>query len=51
MIASKPEINIIIIATPSGMHYEHGMEILEKFKKSIVVEKPTFMIVSQIKLI
>ncbi len=51
MLVSKPEIDIITIATPSGMHFEHGMEILDKFKKNIIVEKPTFMVPSQIKSI
>jgi len=28
------------IMTPSGMHAEHSIDIIEKFKKNIVIEKP-----------
>ena len=43
MLSSVPEVDIVVIATPSGMHYEHAKEIIEKFNKHVVVEKPTFM--------
>ena len=36
-------IDMVVIATPSGMHYEHSIEIIDRFKKNIIVEKPTFM--------
>lgn len=48
MLADHPEINLVTIATPSGMHYEHAEEFLKKYEKSVVVEKPTFMRISQI---
>ena len=48
MLNAHPEINTVAVVTPSGMHYEHSMEILERFKKNIVVEKPTFMRPSQV---
>jgi UDP-N-acetyl-2-amino-2-deoxyglucuronate dehydrogenase len=47
MLADFPEINVVAIVTPSGMHYEHGLEIVGEFKKSLIVEKPTFMRPSQ----
>lgn len=43
MLSSIPEVDIVVIATPSGMHYEHAKEIIEKYNKHVVVEKPTFM--------
>jgi len=48
MLESNPEINLVSIITPSGMHYEHAAEIIKDFKKNIVVEKPTFMKPSQV---
>ncbi|MDA7586522.1 Gfo/Idh/MocA family oxidoreductase [Alphaproteobacteria bacterium] len=49
MLLENPEISVVSIATPSGMHYEHAIEILEKYRKHIIVEKPTFMKPSQVK--
>ncbi|MCW7462964.1 Gfo/Idh/MocA family protein [Leptospira limi] len=48
MLAENPEINTVAIITPSGMHFEHGLEILEKYKKNLIIEKPTFMKPSQL---
>ena len=43
MLSRHPEIDLVTIATPSGMHFEHAVDIIQRYKKSIVVEKPTFM--------
>ena len=43
MFETYPEIDIAAIITPSGMHYEHGVEIMQCYKKHLVMEKPTFM--------
>ena len=43
MLKEKKEINLVIIITPSGMHFEHAVDIIQKYKKNIVVEKPTFL--------
>ena len=43
MLKEIPDIDLIVIATPSGMHFEHSMEIISTFKKNIVIEKPTFL--------
>jgi UDP-N-acetyl-2-amino-2-deoxyglucuronate dehydrogenase len=43
MLSSIPDIDIVVIATPSGMHFEHSYDILEKYRKNLIVEKPTFM--------
>ena len=33
MLIRHKEINLVIIATPSGMHYEHSKDIIKIFKK------------------
>ena len=43
MFAAEDEIDIVAIATPSGMHFEHATEIMERYGKHVIVEKPTFM--------
>jgi len=43
MLAAHPEIQVVAVITPSGMHFEHGTEMLERYGKHIIVEKPTFM--------
>ncbi len=43
MLARHPEIDTVAVITPSGMHFEHGMEMLEAWGKSVIMEKPTFM--------
>ena len=45
----EKEINLVVIITPSGMHYEHSVDIIKKYKKSIVVEKPTFLKSNEVK--
>jgi UDP-N-acetyl-2-amino-2-deoxyglucuronate dehydrogenase len=48
MLDENPDINVVAIVTPSGMHYEHAIDILQNYRKNIVVEKPTFMRPSQV---
>lgn len=48
MLIENPEINTVAVITPSGMHFEHSLEILEKYNKNLIVEKPTFMKPSQL---
>ncbi|MEX0694496.1 MAG: Gfo/Idh/MocA family oxidoreductase [Rhodospirillales bacterium] len=48
MFDTVPDIDIAAVITPSGMHFEHGMEILSDYNKHIVMEKPTFMRPSQL---
>jgi len=43
MLDEFPMIDIVTIATPSGMHYEHAIDIIGRYHKNIVVEKPTFL--------
>lgn len=51
MLLENPEIEVVSIATPSGMHFEHAMEIISKYHKHIIVEKPTFIKPSQVRQI
>ncbi len=48
MLKEIEEIDIVAIITPSGMHFEHSLDILQHYKKHIIVEKPTFMKPSQL---
>ena len=43
MMQAHPEVDVVAIITPSGMHYEHVTDILERYGHHVVVEKPTFM--------
>ena len=47
MLRDMPEIDVVAIVTPSGMHHEHCMEVMSGYKKHIIMEKPTFMRPSQ----
>lgn len=48
MLIENPQIDVVAIVTPSGMHYEHALDIVSRYKKHIIVEKPTFMKPSQV---
>ena len=43
MFEEVGDIDIVAIITPSGMHFEHSIDVLKKYNKNIIVEKPTFM--------
>ena len=49
MLIENKDIDIVVIATPSGMHYEHAIEIIETFKKHVIIEKPTFLKIDDLK--
>ena len=40
---SKEEIDVVCIMTPSGMHPEHAVEVMETYGKHVVLEKPVAM--------
>ncbi len=48
MLAAHPDINTVAIVTPSGMHCEHGLDIIDNYRKNVIIEKPTFMKPSQL---
>lgn len=43
MLAAHPEIDVVAVITPSGMHYEHAAEMMERWGKHVILEKPTVM--------
>jgi UDP-N-acetyl-2-amino-2-deoxyglucuronate dehydrogenase len=43
MLSSMPEVDIVSIITPSGMHCEHALDVIERYGRHVIVEKPTFM--------
>ena len=49
MFKENPIIDCVVIATPSGMHYFHSKEIMNKYKKDIIIEKPTVIKFNQLK--
>jgi UDP-N-acetyl-2-amino-2-deoxyglucuronate dehydrogenase len=49
MLLENPQIDTVAIVTPSGMHYEHALDIIGRYRKNIIVEKPTFMKPSQVR--
>lgn len=42
------QVDVVAVITPSGMHFEHAMDVLETYGKHIIVEKPTFMRLSHL---
>mgnify|MGYP001234561862 FL=1 len=47
MLEKHLEINLVIIATPSGMHYEHSKDVIRRFKKNLIIEKPLTLKIKQ----
>jgi UDP-N-acetyl-2-amino-2-deoxyglucuronate dehydrogenase len=43
MFERHPEIDVVAIVTPSGMHFEHALDMVKMYRKSVVIEKPTVM--------
>jgi predicted dehydrogenase len=43
MLAENPDVSVVAVVTPSGMHHEHGMEMMERWGKHLILEKPTMM--------
>ena len=42
MLDENQNINLVVIITPSGMHYEHAVDIIKNYK-NVIIEKPTFL--------
>ncbi|GAB6052591.1 Gfo/Idh/MocA family oxidoreductase [Magnetospira thiophila] len=47
MLTEIPGIDLVAVITPSGMHDEHARDVLNRYGKHLIVEKPTFMRPSQ----
>ena len=43
MFHDVPSISVAAVVTPSGMHFEHATDIMQRYGKHVIVEKPTFM--------
>lgn len=43
MLSEIANIDAVAIITPSGMHVEHAMDVIRRYRKHVIVEKPTFM--------
>jgi predicted dehydrogenase len=43
MLQQHPDIDMVAIVTPSGMHYEHARDVVETYRKHVVIEKPVVM--------
>jgi UDP-N-acetyl-2-amino-2-deoxyglucuronate dehydrogenase len=48
MLKKEKTIDLVVIMTPSGMHYEHAKKIITKYKKNIIIEKPICLKASQV---
>jgi UDP-N-acetyl-2-amino-2-deoxyglucuronate dehydrogenase len=49
MLKKHPEVDVVSIITPSGMHYEHAKDVIFRYKKNLIVEKPLFLKLSHLK--
>ncbi len=47
MMEREKEIDLVAIVTPSGMHFEHAIDVIANYKKNIIIEKPIVMNPSQ----
>lgn len=47
MFKRHPEIDVVCIATPSGMHFEHMHDVITRYRKHVVIEKPMVMTMAQ----
>jgi predicted dehydrogenase len=40
MMQENPSIDVVAIATPSGLHFTHAHQVIKRYGKSVVIEKP-----------
>ena len=43
MLQKHPEVDVITILTPSGMHFEHTQDVITHYGKHLLIEKPFVM--------
>lgn len=43
MLRRHPEIDVVTVVTPSGMHFEHALDAVRSYAKHVVIEKPVVM--------
>ena len=49
MLRAVPEIDCVVVAIPSGMHFEFASEVMRTYRKHVIMEKPAFMTPSQVR--
>lgn len=47
MLAKHPEIDVITLLTPSGLHFNQAIDILRNYPKNLLIEKPFVMTTQQ----
>ncbi|MES2218876.1 MAG: Gfo/Idh/MocA family oxidoreductase [Pseudomonadota bacterium] len=47
MLEQFPEIDVVIILTPSGAHFEHAMDMVNVYQKNLLIEKPFVLTTTQ----
>lgn len=47
MLSEHPEIDVVIILTPSGKHYQNCIDILKNHNVNLLIEKPFVLTLSQ----
>lgn len=51
MLKEHPEINIVTLLTPSGLHYQQGIDIIKQFQKHLLIEKPMVLTTTSAELL
>ena len=47
MLTENPDIAVVNIITPSGMHFEHAMDVIKTHRRNVLIEKPVVMTMEQ----
>lgn len=40
MLKHHPDVNVVTLLTPSGIHFEQAIDIIEHYQKHLLIEKP-----------
>jgi predicted dehydrogenase len=49
MMRATSNVDVVAVVTPSGMHCEHAMDLMRRYRTHIIMEKPTFLRPSQLR--
>lgn len=47
MLKAHPEIDVVTLLTPSGAHFQQGLNIIEQHHRHLLIEKPFIMTTAQ----
>src|SRR5579862_3382552 len=47
MFKQHPDIHIVTLLTPSGLHYSQAIDIIENYQKHLLIEKPFVLTIQQ----